>query len=414
MLQDLIYVCVVSNYNLPDFESCLLRKPKHVVLVVSDYEPVRQGAERLQSQLELVLEGVVVHRPDKEKKFNGRSFSGCKTWVDDCLIPYLNGLENYPRACNITGGTKLNTLTLAVPKLNWSWLDYKDEDHSLQKLEFKHNELVCVATESLASASPIDVAKLSSNEVKEVEPNRLIAKQEALSVELAQELWDALSTPQSIQGKALLELFRNKKTGLEAAWLFGAFTPSTKAGMLSLSAKEFIDQDEFNSAQLAWLKQWHALANESIKAEPHSLLLPSKAMKDDFKRWLSGDWLEQLIGVWLLDKIKPKAITMNLKINPLKDEKSSTGERETDIVVHDKGRTTVIEVKTDLAPGHKVKDLLQQITSLGERLGRTRKVLMIGPQLQQKIQHQMHDVEKRCKADQVILCRNKEELLQIF
>lgn len=414
MLQDLIYVCVVSNYNLPNFESCLLRQPKHIVLVVSDHKPVQEGAERLKAQLESALKGVMVHRPDKEKKFNGRSFASCKAWVDSCLVPYLDGLESYPRACNITGGTKLNTLTLAVPKYRWAWLDYKDEDHSLQKLEFKNNELVCVAEERLASASPIDVARLNSNEVKEVDPNRLIVEQEALSTELAQQLWDALSTPQSVQGKALLELFGNKKTGLEAAWLYDVFTPDTKAGLLKLSATEFIGQDEFNTVQLAWLNQWHALARESIKADADYLLLPSKAMKDDFKRWLSGDWLEQLVGIWLLDKVKSKTIAMNLKINPLKDEKSSTGERETDIVVHDKGRTTVIEVKTDLAPGHKVKDLLQQITSLGERLGRTRKVLMIGPQLQQSIQDRVKDIEKRCKADNVILCRNKEELLRLF
>ena len=40
----------------------------------------------------------------------------------------------------------------------------------------------------------------------------------------------------------------------------------------------------------------------------------------------------------------------NLKINPLQGEKSSLGERETDIVIHSGGRTTVVEVKTDFPP----------------------------------------------------------------
>ncbi len=74
----------------------------------------------------------------------------------------------------------------------------------------------------------------------------------------------------------------------------------------------------------------------------------------------------------------------------------------------------MIEVKTDLPPGGKIKDLLEQITSLGDRLGRTRKILLIGPQLYTKIQDRLGDIEKRCTADSVLLCYSKDMLLEKF
>lgn len=47
-----VYVCVVSNYNLPDLEACLARHPSDIVLVVSDPEAFEQAAERLEQQLD--------------------------------------------------------------------------------------------------------------------------------------------------------------------------------------------------------------------------------------------------------------------------------------------------------------------------------------------------------------------------
>lgn len=416
MLNDLIYVCVVSDYNLPEFESCMLRKPKHIVLVVSDFPSIQQGAERLQQQLEEQLQGTVIHRPDKiqHQNFNGQSFSSVQAWIKQCLLPYLATLPSYPKACNITGGTKLSTLALANQNLNWQWLDYKGERHSLQKLCFNsQGELKLTQEESLNSALPAVVARLHSQTVSEVQPNALVLVQPTNTAAHAQLIWNALSAPDSREGEALLDLFGDKQQGLEAVWSYGVLGSKNKKLPLTLAAQELVNLPAFTEAQLEWLQQWQKLAPHSIQLMGQEVNLPSRAQKDDFKRWLSGDWLEQLAHTWLLTKLKPKTIAVNLKVNPL-STKSSTGERETDIVVHDKGLTTVIEIKTDLAPNQKVKGLLQQITSLGRRLGRTRKVLLIGPQLQQKISKQMPEVQLRCQADNVILCRNQQELLALF
>lgn len=415
-LNELIYVCVVSNYNLPEFESCLLRRPKHVVLVVSDYQKAQEGAERLEQQLEENLVGVRVHRPDISmgRSFNGQSFVECQQWIEDVLMPYLSRLPNLPRICNVTGGTKLYTLALAVPNLGWQQLDYKGTEHFLQVFEFEEGKLVIKDKKALGSALPYAVAKINSWQVVEVPENHLIKLKPELSLTMAKDIWQALSEELSTEGKALRELFGDDTYGLEAAWSYGRFTASSKRQPLELSTQTFLGKERFSEAEKKWLWQWVQLAPKLIGYTDDSIVVASRAMKDDFKRWLAGDWLEQLTQAWLLEKLPRKTIAANLKINPLPNEKSSTGERETDIVVHHKGVTTVIEVKADLAPGHGVKDLLQQITSLGERLGKTRKVLMIGPQLQDQIKANLKDVKRRCEADEVILCQCKEELLSVL
>ena len=57
-LQSLVYVCVVSGFNLPELESCLARRPAQVLLVVSD--GFQQQAARLNGVLEQLLPGVHV------------------------------------------------------------------------------------------------------------------------------------------------------------------------------------------------------------------------------------------------------------------------------------------------------------------------------------------------------------------
>ncbi|MFY9179918.1 MAG: hypothetical protein WAO12_09110 [Venatoribacter sp.] len=382
---------------------------------MSDFIEARQGAERLEKLLSEHLPSIQVHRPDELKQsFNGRDFSAFQQWLTTVLMPFIQTLPAYPCICNITGGTKLYTLALADSALGWQQMDYKGEDHSLQVFHFVGDKLQLRGKESLASAAPLAVAKLNSNRVYEVDANSLVQTKPHATQQLAEQIWQALSQPQSPAGQALLELFGNKQYGLEAAWLYGEFKPLRSQQKLTLSTQEFIGNSTFSTEQQRWLEQWQQLAPDSISFTPEHITLPSKALKDPFKRWLSGDWLEQLAQTWLLEKLKAKTIAMNLKVNPLEDQKSSIGERETDIVVHDKGRTTVIEIKTDLAPGHKVKDLLQQITSLGKRLGRTRKILMVGPQLQQKIQPNLDGVKQHCEAYSVLLCQSKAELFAYF
>lgn len=404
-LNPLIYVCAISNFNLAELESCMLRRPSHVVLMVSDHDPYQKGAERFASVLRQALPNVEIFRPDvlRGASFNGQNFTSIQNWISDHLLPFLDTLPKHPRACNITGGSKLFTLALSSPELVWAWLDYKAEEHNLQKLTHSTGRLVLEKEEKLSSALPFHVAHLHSEQVKEVQANPISSL--STSSALAEQLWHALET----QNKGLLSLFGCKKYGLESVWSYNKY--AERDSQLQLTSQDFLGKEQFEPDEMRWLSAWKALPVHTLDYSANSISLPNRTTKDDFKRWLSGDWLEQLAKNWLLEGGVPeKAIVMNLKINPHK-VKSSIGERETDLVVHHKGKTTIIEVKTDLPPNSKPRDILQQITSLGERLGKTRKALFIGPQLQQKIQNHEQDIANQCLADGVILCRNKQELI---
>lgn len=416
-LQPMIYVCVASAFNLPELESCLLRRPQYLVLVVSDFIDIQQGALLLKTQLQRVLPGIKILCPhqDTQTSFDGRDVASCLQWASQTLLPYLNALPDLPRVCNITGGSKAITMALINEAMHWQWLDYKAENkQSLQRLVFNQGLVQAQQSEFLPSARPETVARLYSSKVTEKLPNRLLIEQSHTALQIAKSLWAALShTGKVAEQRALLELFGTLETGLESIWLHKLHS-DTKEKTLRLSSQSFIGQAYFTAEHLNWLQQWQQLAPQAIEFSESSIKLPSYHSKDDFKRWLSGDWLEQLVMHWLTEKIRPEEMVANLKINPLVGEKSSLGERETDIVVHTQGRTTVIEVKTDLPPNGKIRDLLEQITSLGDRLGRTRKILLIGPQLYKKIHNDLADIQKRCKADQVILCYSKAMLLEMF
>lgn len=416
-LQPMIYVCVASAFNLPELESCLLRRPQYLVLIVSDFQAIKEGALLLAEQIQQLLPGIQIFRPDQELciSFDGRDVAHCLHWADTTLQPYLDTLPQLPRVCNITGGSKAITMALLNKKMQWQWLDYKaDSKQELQRLTFEDGSVVAQHSEPLASARPEVVARLYSSSVIEKAENALVRAQPQATVTAAQNLWNALScSEENAKHDALLSLFGNQTTGLESVWMYNMHATSKKQ-FSTMSSHEFIQQDEFTYEQLAWLQQWHALAPQALMFSLQSITLPSYRSKDDFKRWLSGDWLEQLAMHWLTDKVNAREMVANLKINPLPGEKSSLGERETDIVVHSAGRTTVIEVKTDFAPNGKIKDLLEQITSLGDRLGRTRKILLIGPQLLHKIEHDLDNIKKRCKADGVNLCYDKQTLLNLF
>ena len=52
---DAIYLCIVSQFNLPEYESCLKRQPEQILLVVSDEMSTRIATERLYLKLQTAL-----------------------------------------------------------------------------------------------------------------------------------------------------------------------------------------------------------------------------------------------------------------------------------------------------------------------------------------------------------------------
>ena len=127
------------------------------------------------------------------------------------------------------------------------------------------------------------------------------------------------------------------------------------------------------------------------------------------RQWISGVWLEQLAYQWLLeDGLPASSIARNLKSGKLN---SSAAQREADLLVHHQQDTSLVEIKAGLPPDRAPSDLEQQISSLGNRFGRTRKALLIAPQLRSNLGKSWASFELRCAANQIQLIEDRQGLL---
>lgn len=406
----LLYVCSMSAFNLPEFESCLLRKPTDLVLLVSNAKEIISSAKLFEQAINKHLPRTQVHvLGGEEQGFDGRNLASFQTWLAENALPYIKQakFQNHQKACNITGGTKPMSLLLANAEIVWDWLDYKAEESFLQEFELNQGKVSLQKNHELPSATAQQVAMLYSDKFKEVLANPI--SQLPLATQVAKDLYQGLKDAEP----GLVALLGDENKGLRAAWIHNKFAQQkhpTKPDLLAISADEFIEQTEFSSEQLAWLNSWQQLADaRDFQVDNHKITLPSAKAKSNFKRWLMADWFEQLAKTWLRDAGVPEdALASNLKINAEDDKEG----RESDLLVHFQGKTSLIEIKVDLPPGGKFSDMIRQVSSMRNRLGRSKKILLIGPGLAQRLtENELKGYKSQAKAEGVVLCYDQPGLV---
>lgn len=411
-LEPLAYVCVVSAFNVPELESCLARRPGHVLLVVSDaYLP---HALRLGERLRECLPGVQVHNLHKE--YTGHALGGDdilenQRWVQTVLLAELAGdqLKSLPPILNFTGGTKAMTLALLHCHA-WQALDYKAAGkRELQVVRpdtHAPGQFVPHAPLPLPEVSAMDVARLYAD-VQADPLNAIIAEQPTLSLELAGAIWQA----QQDGDVGLRHLFN----GLEKIWVEGRNNDFYRQRSLTLGWQDFGQDpaDPTAGATLGeWLRRFQSLAPQELRMDGTGITLPGNkpaGLGKALRQWISGVWLEQLAYQWLLeDRLPASSVARNLKSGQLN---SSAAQREADLLVHHQQDTSLVEIKAGLPPDRAPSDLEQQISSLGNRFGRTRKALLIAPQLRSNLGKSWASFELRCAANQIQLIEDRQGLL---
>lgn len=411
-LEPLAYVCVVSAFNVPELESCLARRPSHVLLVVSDAFALQ--ADRLGERLEECLSGVQVHY--LHKQLTGHALGGDdilenQRWVQAVLLARLadDELKSLPPILNFTGGTKAMTLAL-LHCHPWQALDYKAAGR--RELQVMRpgapapGQFVPSVRLSLPEVSALNVAKLYAD-VQADPLNAIIDGQPTLSLELARAIWQA----QQDGDEGLRRLFNC----LENIWVEGRSKETYRQRSLTLGWQDFV-QDPADSAFGAtmgeWLQLFQTLAPLELRMDGTGITLPGNkpaGLGKALRQWISGVWLEQLAYQWLLeDGLPASSIAQNLKSGELN---SSAAQREADLLVHHQQDTSLVEIKAGLPPDRAPSDLEQQISSLGNRFGRTRKALLIAPQLRSNLGKRWASLELRCAANQVQLIDSRQGLL---
>lgn len=408
-LVPMVYTCIISNFNVAEYESVLQERPSHLVLVVSeDLRGADTKAELFEKAVKASLPGIVVIRPrDRELKLLGASYPQSKHWMHEVLKPQLQALAHEgPLVCNFTGGTKSITLSITDKSLGWDWLHYKAEGRgqTLQKLAWRGDSLEFLEEVDLIDAPVEEVARLYAVATEPVPSNPLAKQPQAF--ESAKAIWHALSEPEHEAGKALHHLFQC----LANVWSNRRDKRYQKK-RLELPLAEWLGRPALTLPEQQWIQQWQQLAPESIVIEEGVICLPGNKSRDALKAWLSSDWIEFLVEQWLIKGGVPEhQVVANLISNPSELTDISMGGREVDVLVHYQGVSFCIEVKASLPSQNRVKGILQQIASLGERAGQTRKILFVGPMFAQVMGDRWEELEKRCKADNIMLCMSPEQL----
>ncbi|ANG62212.1 hypothetical protein A8C75_06705 [Marinobacterium aestuarii] len=408
-LTPITYLCIASEFNLPELEACLAMRPSHLILIVSDFPKAQQGAKRLAAVLKTELPGVQIHRPDTEAALNGEDIAAVLHWVASTLKPYLSKHTPTDNASilNFTGGTKALSMAL-LTSLDCQQLHYKGiGQNKIQVLQLHNNQWQSDRAPLLpVTASPLQVARLYAGDVR---VGGGLRDSEHLTGPLAAALWEGLEQREP----GLLQLF----DALERIWSAGRDNPAYKRADLELLFCDFLQDEKLLPSMHAWLQQFSALAPRQFRLEASRLILPGNGARKsgkDLRKWICGDWLEELAFLWLKEAgIPPEHMARGVVVSDEITGVSETG-RETDLFVHHEGISYLVEIKADLPPETEIRSVEHQLSSLGNRLGKTRKLLFIGPQFREKLSQKKHwDLfEARFEGSEITLCSDRNSLLQ--
>lgn len=419
-LKPLVYVCVLSQHTLPLYEACLTWQPQHVVLVVS--KAFQQSASRFERQLRKTLPNTQLHRPDENTGtlyLEGDSLENDTQWVDQILRPYLAQpiFSELPLWLNLNGGTKSMSLILTTT-MRWEKLDYRASSENrltVSSINYSHygqaGALTTLPAESrrLPQVQPIDVALLYNSTAKEVTPNPL--RDNPQSLPLAKRIFQGIEDNELGLSNVLsvldnvwsrqrnAEHYQNKKLTLPLSDFCGAANGDSSAEELSLT----------------WLNRFSTLCPEFFLVIGNAVQLPGNTRRLSkgaaaFKKWISGDWLEQLARSWLEKAGIPAAnISGNLAVESTAGQ-SATG-HETDLLIQHGSHTFQIEIKADLPPGQTANKLVEQLEGVN-KFGLVQKILLIGPLLHQRLidSDALRQVFQRCASNRITLVRNQLEL----
>lgn len=403
-LKAITYVCVVSDHNLPELEAILNYLPKTVILIATKgYE---KQANRLKSQiLQAPGFGTALVLLADTKTLTGNTLSNSQKWVKQHLVGLLEQ-HQAPYFLNLTGGTKPLAIALLYGYL-WEECHYKAfGSKSIERFKIVEQQpQVLPDLDNVAHAITVNQAVGLYCETQSIiSAPPCMAKQT-----LAKKLWQALDQ----QDIGLKSLF----TVLDQIWSKERDKEQWKEDFITLGWDTF-EQIEY---VMPWLTELQSVDEVSMQVIEAGVKIPgnkrannsSSKQAAQFKTWVAGGWLEDVVYSWLGEVIPSQQLAINLQTQTSDDPYS---QREVDILLLHNGRTWVMEIKADLPPNQSLSDLENQLSGGARRYGKTQKVLFIGPELKQKLEREkrLEGFAGRCRGNQVALCYSKQNLYNVL
>lgn len=303
----------------------------------------------------------------------------------------------YRLELNGTGGTKVIPMVL-IDTLPICKVHYKGQSHNYLQ-SWQPGKANSYTQLNLPSAIPVSKAlALYTNKTASVEKKLNIFAQDPSALAIAEAIWQQYQYKDSAMSWLAASLSKS-------AWVDQNASTST---VVLLIPKERQDCSEWQD----WFRQLAIFSNGQLSYQVTELHLKNSQRKkhpaNQFKRWLSGDWLEQLVESWLREQLPEAQLMCGVK-------PSATGEqgdsRELDFLFFHHTAGYVIETKVTTEPHQPDTKMVQQLSSIADHFGKLRKILLLSPLFfQQKNENELKQFEHYCQGHGVTLCRSKAEL----
>lgn len=405
IMKKTFYICVISQFNVAEFEACLTIQPDHILLVVSKEEPYIDKAQLFKEALGKQLpQTQFVDLNPKHYALDGGSLDSVREWCEAVFSSSLiEQFKAYDWIINATGGTKAIIIVLMqfIEQLKLSeqikgnlFLNYKDfKKPQLQIQQMNDEQWQSLEDKKIKSATAQEILSLYSDQLTFGKKDEIRDK-----LQFAQFIWTSLHENKETIS-ALFEAIA--KAWEENGNLEQSLVITPKIEALINELNEF-GKDLFKLET----------PFKIIDAQTISIPARKKSKIKAYSRFIEGEWLEAELYSWLAKELEDNQIEWSVKENNSKNQQN----KEIDFFVHHQSTSFFIEVKADL-PNNKLSnwnEIRKQISERGTRLGQGTNILFIGPELQEKLeQHLEKDlIEETFDMMKIKIIHSKEKLLE--
>lgn len=385
----------ISEHNVAQLYNCLSVEPDAVVLMASAH---------FFTQRQRFLHVLQCERPtlrfiELELPKDAENYAELVRFARQHLQPLS---QHYSLELNCSGGTKVIPLSF-IDTLLIQRLYYKGLQHNqLQSWQPGDPDSFCELPLSTAVNAEMALA-LYAAKTEKADLGENHFKQKATALTMAEVIWQQYTqadSPMSWLATALSD----------KGWCSNRHIDE----VLQLEIPTVFRQ---NSEWLHWFELLTDFSEQQIWLEHQCVFLRScgkkKHLANQFNRWLSGDWLEQLVQNWLVEHIPENQLLAGIKPSG----SGLQGDlRELDFICFHHTAGYVIETKVTTEPGQSANKMVQQLASLAEHFGKLKKILLLSPLFFQRKtdQNALDQFKKYCQGHDVVLCQDKASLLSFF
>ncbi|MDQ9021823.1 hypothetical protein RFI02_11975 [Acinetobacter sichuanensis] len=403
------YVILVSEHNIAEYQACLSFQPEHIHLIITTR--MQKAAQRLQKTLENSSLSSKIHLipSDHHYPLSGESALEISKWIEHVFQPYTEQWQAQDFCVlNMTGATKILS-TLLLYAYPWQKIHYQpflpqQAQLQVEQLYIHPTNNHLVFSERTALNSEIDLLnalRLYADQVKSHTPNPIFQRPE--SIDLALQRFEAQKENSDHPFTAITPV-------LQQLWFVDK--PNQKTVFKSWQDFQYATPTRLHK----FFKQLYQLDENAttLRCDEQGVELPTIQYKkmQNWRKWISGDWFEQLIYHWLIQQgVASQRLRQGVQISS-----AQASGNETDILLLKNNQLHFLEIKSDISKQQSLKEFEGQLLAQSDQLGKVNKVLVVSDSIKRsKSTEQWLAFENNCQSKQIrIIVISKAEDLDVL